>query len=129
MTAPPLELERGSARVFVNKGDGAGVRIEGVLREENVAAWFHPLIEDVHRAAVEAGLAEVVLDIRGLEYANASVWSCLVQWLRLLRQDARARYTLRVLSEPTYRWQNVGMSALRVFGADRLVVESARGRR
>ena len=99
------------------------VHIEGILREPDVQVWLSPIIESVHRSAVRAALAEVILDIRKLEYANAAAWRCLVQWLHLIHRDVKANYTLRIRSQPAYRWQVVGMSTLRIFGDEHLIIE------
>lgn len=122
MSLSPRLVERASLRVRVGGGQGNQIVIEGVLREVDVGVWLTPLIDEVHQEAVAQALGEVVLDLRPLEYANASVWRCLVLWVRQIRRDPEARYNLRLLSEPKHRWQGIGISALRAFGADRLIV-------
>jgi hypothetical protein len=104
---------------------GQAVRISGVLREMDTDQWLSPLFSEVHAQAVEAELPEVVLDLRNLSYANASLWKCIVGWLKLLRHDARGAYSLRVRSDPRHRWQQLGLPALGVFGAERLILESS----
>jgi hypothetical protein len=101
------------------------VRISGVLREMQTDEWLSPLLNDVHEQAVAAGLPEVVLDLRDLSYANAALWKCIVDWLKLLRRDTRGSYSLRVRSDPRHRWQQLGLPALGVFGAERLILESS----
>ena len=122
MSLPVRTVQRGTAGVVTGREPGT-VELTGIMREAEVASWLAPLFEELHRSAVMSAMRMVVLDLRKLEYANAAVWTCLVRWVKLLREDPESRYTLRVLSEPTFKWQQVGMSALRVFGADRLIVE------
>jgi hypothetical protein len=102
---------------------GRVVRMAGVMREAEVSSWFNPIIDELHEEAVRARVPEVVLDLRALEYANAALWKCLVVWLKKARDERDPGYSVRILTEPSYQWQQVGMSALRVFGGDRLVVE------
>ena len=119
MTVPNRAMVRNGVRVAAT---GPTLTISGILREPEVGSWLIPLVEEMHQSAVEEALEELVLDLRNLEYGNASIWKCLVHWLKLAREDPRARYRLRVRSSAGRRWQEIGMSALRVFGGDRLVV-------
>jgi len=95
---------------------------QGILRDADVGKWLQPIIDRVHREAVHKSAAEVVIDIRGVEYANASAWKCFVYWLRLLTDDSAAHYGLRIVCDGTRHWQQVGVPFLRVFGADRLTL-------
>jgi hypothetical protein len=114
----------GTARIMMMGGaEGNQMTMEGVVRDEDVASSVTPLIEEMHRHAVDKSLREVVLDLRRLEYANAAFWKCIVVWLKRIRQDQTARYNLRLVASPEHSWQRIGVPALRVFGADRLVVE------
>lgn len=118
----PREVERPPMSVAIAEG-AKRVAITGRAVEPEVGTWLCPLIDDIHHAAVAAEHDEVVLDLRHLEHANAALWRCLVYWLRVLRRDEAARYQLRVFAAPTHRWQIIGMSTLKVIGADRLRVE------
>lgn len=123
----PKRVERGTVAVSVGEGARRNeVVVVGAVREAGSGVWLDPILEAVHREAIERDLTEVVLDIRALEYASSGMWQSVVNWMRRLREDRRARYNVRVLSDPTHRWQTVGMSSLRVFGADRLIVDSSR---
>lgn len=122
---PPKRQTRQMATVSVGEVGGNVVKIEGVLRDPEVHNWLSPIIEEVHIFAVEHGLSEVVLDIHKLEYANAAAWRCFVQWLHFIHRDPNAKYQLRIRSQPAYQWQTVGMSTLRIFGKDHLIVEEA----
>jgi hypothetical protein len=121
------ELHR-SERVEVSRFGHNAVRFVGTIREPDVGAWLHPLIEQVHRAAVADQLPEVVLDIRELQYANASFWRCIVLWLKRIGEGTDGSYVLRIRSDATYQWQKVGVPALHAFaldvqGRERLIVE------
>jgi hypothetical protein len=105
---------------------GGAVVFKGVIREPDPASWFGPLIDELHASAVRLELATVEVDLRALEYANAAAWKFFVYWLRRIADD-HARYELHFLCEAAYRWQEVGMSTLRVFGGERVRVTTYRG--
>jgi hypothetical protein len=116
-------LVHGSARVFLWTGARHNVvRMEGIIREENVGDWLAPLIDEMHGTADRARMEEVTLDIRRLEYANAAFWRCLVQWLKRIREDTNG-YDLRITSDPNRAWQHLGVPILRVFSLDATGVE------
>jgi hypothetical protein len=119
MSLPALSEERNALRVQVS---GNTVRLEGVLGEVDVRNWLFPFLQLVHQQAVASSMPEVVFDIRRLSYASAGVWRSLLLWLRLLRSERGAPYSVRLLSDPAYRWQKMGVPAIVPFGADRLVV-------
>jgi hypothetical protein len=126
MSSLPMKREtRGTATVSVGEAGHDVVKIEGVLRDPDIQAWLTPIIEATHEAAVELALPEVVLDIQKLEYANAAAWRCFVQWLHFIHRDPQAKYRLRILSQPAYQWQMVGMTTLRIFGKESLIVEES----
>jgi hypothetical protein len=116
------QVKRPTAMISVA---GQAVRISGVLREIDTDEWLSPLFLEIHAEAVGAELPEVVLDLRELSYANAALWKCIVGWLKLLRRDTRGAYALRVLSDTRHRWQQLGLPALGVFGAERLILQSS----
>ena len=116
-------IRRGPLTIAIGGARGNTLELRGIMREPEVASWLGPLIERVHREAVSQGLQEVVLDLRALEYTNATLWKSLAVWLRMVREDPRARYVLRLLSDSARSWQRVGVPMLRIFGGSKLVVE------
>ncbi|HZS40075.1 MAG TPA: hypothetical protein VFF06_24765 [Polyangia bacterium] len=115
-------IERGPLRVFARAGSHNVVAFEGVLREQDPAAWLCPLIDTIHARATDEHFKEVVLDLRRLEYANAAAWKCIVYWVQLLKDGGESSYHLRIYSDDKHRWQHIGMTALRVFGQSRLEI-------
>jgi hypothetical protein len=112
-------LEHGPLRVFTR---GNTVVLEGVLREPEPAKWLCPFIDDIHRQANEHEIKEVELDLRPLEYANAAAWKCIVYWVRLLKEPSMTPYQLHVIGDQKHRWQQVGITTLRIFGEKRLKI-------
>jgi hypothetical protein len=105
-------------------GEGPNaLQFKGVLREIDPSVWLMPLVREVHRLAVERQLDEVVVDLRELEYANAALFKCLVEWIRMMREEQAVHYRLRVRSAPKHRWQQVGVAGLRAVGAELVEIE------
>ena len=115
-------IERHALRVFNPPGRANTIVFEGVLREPNPTEWLCPLIDEIHRQANARELKEIVLDLRPLEYANAAAWKCIVYWVRLLKDPSPSPYKLHLMADEKHRWQQVGMTALRVFGEKRLEI-------
>jgi hypothetical protein len=123
MGFPARVIEHGAVQVSLWTNGGNTIAFEGVVREADVDSWLLPLIDDVHRTATIRQFAELVLDIRKLEYANATLWKCLVLWLKRLREEQAGRYVLRIVADTTRPWQHIGIPKLRVFGGNRLLIE------
>jgi hypothetical protein len=131
MTTPggPPQAIRPVVRVAVGANQENVVVLEGLMREVDPASWFVPLIDDVHNKLVAGRVTNVVLDIRKLTYANAAGWKCFVYWMKKMQQDSHVGYRMCILCEESYGWQQVGMSALRIFGGERLVIKVYNGER
>jgi hypothetical protein len=118
-------LQRGPLSILPT---GGGAAFKGVIREADPASWLGPLVDELHGAALRTQVESVEVDLRELEYANAAAWKCFVYWLKRMADD-NARYRLHFLCEESHRWQQVGMSTLRVFGGERVQVTTYRGER
>jgi len=123
MTLRPCELSRDGVHFVVGRDGPDTIAIAGTMDDPRVDTWLTPLVREIHRAAVETDCAHVVLDIRRLAQANSASWRCLVSWLKLMRSSGEGHYVLRLIWSREQRWQEVGMAALRVFGANRLILE------
>ena len=74
--------------------------------------------------SVAAGVKEVVVDFRRLEFMNSSCLKSLVSWLRRVQErPAEQRYTIRFLHEPESHWQIRSFSALAAFARGILTIE------
>lgn len=129
MTSGPTQATRPQVKVDVGPSQENVVVIEGIMREIDPASWFQPLIDDVHGKLIAGRINNLVVDIRKLSYANAAGWKCFVYWLKKMQEDERAAYRMCILCEETLGWQQVGMSALRVFGGERLLLKVYNGDR
>ena len=106
MSFPPRTESRNALLVVLG---GSSIKFQGVLHEVDARDWLYPLLLELHRIAVETAMPEVIFDIRQLTYANATLWRSLVLWLRLLKQSPSTPYRVRLLSDPVYRWQKLGV--------------------
>ena len=74
--------------------------------------------------AVAAGVKEVAVDFRRLEFMNSSCLKSLVSWLRRVQErPPEQRYAIRFLHEPESHWQIRSFSALAAFGRGILTIE------
>ncbi|RYE92962.1 MAG: hypothetical protein EOO75_05460 [Myxococcales bacterium] len=116
----PARLESRNALIVTVSGHT--IKMQGVLHEVDARDWLYPFLLGIHQAALAEQMPEIVFDIRLLTYANASLWRSLVLWLRLLRDARSTPYRVRLLSDPVYRWQKLGVPPLARLGGARLLV-------
>jgi hypothetical protein len=128
MTLPRTTLQTRAALITVGAGgEGNVVHARGTLNEPDIETRLMHLFETVHDGATRQGLTEVVVDIRDVDYAGTGLWKAMVRWLRLMN-DAKAPYRLVVVGDRERNWQEIGMSMLRAFGVNKLVVSWGSGR-
>lgn len=80
----------------------------------------------LHDKATVAKVAEVVVDLRSLEFMNSSCFKTFVTWISSL-QDAppESQYRVRFLADEKKHWQNRSLGALACFAVDLIRVETA----
>jgi hypothetical protein len=115
------DTERPNLRIVAV--DDNALAFRGVLRDADVHVWLSALVDEIHERAVGRKLAEVIVDLRELEYANAAAWRCFIYWLRKLDAESRQKYKLRIRGNPAQSWQSLGIRALVPFSRERLVIE------
>src|SRR5690349_21829133 len=100
-------LDRSAERqnIHVVAVDENTLVFRGTLREADIHVWLSALVDEVHERAVGRKLAEVIVDLRELEYANAATWRCFIYWLRKLDAESRRKYTLRIRGDASRSWQ------------------------
>ena len=63
-------------------------------------------LQAADQQAVAAGVKEIVVDFRELEFMNSSCLKALVTWLRRAREHApEERYAIRFVHEPQAHWK------------------------
>jgi len=82
------------------------------------------LIEELHGRLVSAGVRDIVVDIRSLEFMNASCFNVLVNWLGLIHElEPHQRYRLHFTTNHSIPWQRRSLHTLSCFATDLVVVE------
>jgi hypothetical protein len=67
----------------------------------------------VHEEARRIGAAEVVVDVRGLEFMNSSCFKSLVRWISSVQAlAARHQYRITFVASPEMYWQRRSLGAL-----------------
>ena len=122
MTLTRTTLQTRTALITVGSGvEGNVIHARGTLNEPDIETRLMGLFESAHEGAMRHGMVEVIVDLREVDYAGTGLWKALVRWLRTMN-DSRATYRLVVIGERSRNWQEIGMSMLRAFGVNKLVV-------
>jgi anti-anti-sigma regulatory factor len=105
--------------------DGTVLKVEldgtADLRAAPVLETFMP---DLHQEALRLRVAEVVVDLRALEFMNSSCFKSFVNWLSDLQDlPAEQVYMVRIQSDPGKHWQKRSLSALSCFAVDLVRLE------
>jgi hypothetical protein len=83
------------------------------------------LVETLHAKLITRGAREIVVDIRGLEFMNATCFNVLVNWLGMVNDlSPDERYLLRFGINGTIPWQRRSLHTLSCFATDLVVVEA-----
>lgn len=81
----------------------------------------------LHGVAAAAGVPEVLIDLRRLEFMNSSSFKAFVGWIASLRDaPAEKQYKVRLVSDPKKHWQRRSLGALASFAPDLVHVDSDR---
>lgn len=82
-------------------------------------------LKRLHRSAVDAKIAEVVVDMRKLEFMNSSCFKVFVSWLGSVQDlDAAKQYRIHLLSNPNLHWQRRSLAALSCFAVDLVTIST-----
>lgn len=106
--------------------DGATIAVDLAGNADHAAIeLLDRAMAAVHAAAVEHAPAEVVIDLRRLEFMSSSCFKSLVTWISDVRElPAERRHAIRFLSDPRMHWQKRSLHALRCFAIELITIES-----
>ena len=83
------------------------------------------LIQDVHAKLLRLRAPELSIDIRSLEFMNATCFNVLVAWVNLINDlPPGERYKLRFATNPAIPWQRRSLRTLSCFATDLVLVET-----
>ena len=81
------------------------------------------LIDSLHHELCETKARHITVDIRHLEFMNASCFNVFVSWLAMINQLAPdSRYELRFETSSAIPWQRRSLRTLGCFATDLVVV-------
>jgi hypothetical protein len=83
------------------------------------------LVHDVHDKMLETRAGELAIDIRSLEFMNATCFNVLVEWVSMINElPPEQRYQLRFATNPAIPWQRRSLRTLSCFATDLVVVDA-----
>ena len=117
VTSPAIRPIDGAEFNAASKRDGSrlciGLRGHADVNAKRALDGF---VAEVDREACASPVAEVVVDLRRLEFMNSSCLKTLVTWLNNVRQRPPAQqYLIRFLRDRAAYWQERSLSALKAF--------------
>ena len=90
---------------------GGGVKITGSITLADPVRQLQPYLTTVHEAALASGVAEVVVDLKGLTFVNSSAIRLFIDWVTWVL-SSKGAYKLVFVGDRGLTWQR---SALNVF--------------
>lgn len=82
------------------------------------------LLARLHGELVARGAREVLVDMAGLEFMNASAFNAFVTWLGLVQDlPPERRYQMRFRSSDKILWQRRSLRTLSCFATDLIEIE------
>ncbi|MDF2693331.1 MAG: uncharacterized protein K0S65_1714 [Labilithrix sp.] len=109
IATPELVSETGTS------GDRIEVRFVGSA-EAVTSDDLKTYLGAIHRAALSSRAAEVVLDLRALEFMSAACLRSMLAWVSDLKE--RPQYLARLVSDARKPWQGRTLQGLATFGGD-----------
>jgi hypothetical protein len=112
-------IEVGELKAWADRDtSGLALRLVGNA-DLRAAQAFGAFIREAEAAAVAAGLREVTIDVRELEFMNAVCLREVAAWVsRLQALPPDTRYRLRFVTDPGRHWQRLSLPMLKCFGTE-----------
>jgi hypothetical protein len=119
----PIQSAELNATVTV-LDQGLLVRLWGTA-DLRVTETVEKLLAAVHEQATASHVAEVKVDLRGLEFMNSSCFKSFVSWISQVQELAdSAQYRIHFYSNPAILWQRRSLNALSCFAAHLVTIDS-----
>ena len=94
------------------------LRLQGTA-DGTIVAHFAGLVLDLHHALVSANSRAVAVDIRALEFMNATCFNVFVNWIGVITDlPLEQRYRLDFESNTAIPWQGRSLRTLACFATD-----------
>jgi hypothetical protein len=102
-----------------------GARLEMIGNADGrVVAELEKLVDELHAKVVAARVHAIAVDIRALEFMNASCFNVFVNWIGMITElPDGERYRLEFVSNPAIPWQRRSLRTLACFATDLVKVD------
>jgi hypothetical protein len=115
-----LAEEKLTAAAMADEGT-VRARIEGTASQRDVVP-LDTFLGAVHAACGGGVVAQVVLDLRSLEYVSSSHLKVMVSWIAKMRA-LPSRVGVKLLANEKYHWQKRGLPALAHLAEDLVTID------
>jgi hypothetical protein len=93
--------------------------------DSSSSAGLAVLLDGLHARLLAAHAHDVVVDIRMLEFMNASCFNAIVSWLSMITElPPGERYLLKFESNTSIPWQRRSLRTLACFATDLVTVDA-----
>lgn len=124
MAAEELAIRDGDFEATASLDTSSHLRLTGNA-EGSIVTQLTNFVHDVHEKLVQLRAPELAIDIRALEFMNATCFNVLVAWINLIHDlPPELRYKLRFATNPAIPWQRRSLRTLSCFATDLVLVET-----
>jgi hypothetical protein len=114
-----LEIEWSEA-----PGNGVLLRFKGTIEQANPGEFLDPLLDQVHRRAIDRPGALVTADFTQLGFLNSSGIKSLIKWvMKQMYLPDGGRYGIRFLYSSQVTWQATSLRAITNLSRGSVVAE------
>jgi hypothetical protein len=87
-------------------GEILRIKMSGIVDMRDPQTLLNPYWEKLDKELVSAGIKEVELDVRGLDFMNSAGIICMVRWITLAKAHApEETYRIVVQHDASIGWQ------------------------
>jgi hypothetical protein len=84
------------------------------------------LLNRLHAESKQRAVADVVVDLRELEFMNSSCFKSFVSWITDIQElDEGKRYKVKFISNPKLHWQKRSLHSLRCLAVELISVDES----
>jgi hypothetical protein len=108
----PVKQSRISIDV-TDTASGVGVGFVGDVDMQDPSVVLDPLFDKIHSGCVSAGIKEVDLDFRQLNFLNSSGIKAIAKWIMKLGElPAEKKYVIKIVHNKNITWQVTSLPTL-----------------
>lgn len=120
----PITLALGELQAEVTAAAGSVILTMRGTADTVAESGLGELLGRVHAESQRAGPADVVVDMRSLEFMNSSCFKNFITWIVAVRRlSPEQRYRITFRSSAKQHWQKRSLHALSYFGGELVQVE------